>query len=115
MTDDARESPEQPPDLEECRAIVRRFEGSGKPLRSHDAAMRGLDRYPDDLWLKHRAVLALARSGATEMGRRRYREFGLDGHADEDVAALGARLDKDLAWLADGEECRRGDELRSRL
>lgn len=91
---------------EDWQAVVRRFEGRGMPLRAYDAAMRGLEHDPDNLWLKHRAVLALARSGATEVAARRFREFGLEDYADEDIAALGARLDKDLAWLSEGDERR---------
>ena len=106
MAGDALEDQDHPPSLEDTQATVRGFEGSGMMLRSYDAAMRGLDHYPDNLWLKHRAVLALARSGATEMGMRRYGKFGLDGLEDEDAAALGARLDKDMVWLADGQERR---------
>ena len=84
--------------------LVRGFEGRGLMLRAYDAAARGLQEHPDDLWLKHRAVLALARSGATETAMRRYQEYRLAREDDEEIASLGARLAKDLAWLAAGKE-----------
>ncbi len=59
-------------------------------LRAYDAAARALQEHPGDRWLEHRAVLALARSGATETAVRRYAEYGLADEEDEDIAALGA-------------------------
>ena len=43
-------------------------------------------------------------NGATETAFARYTEYGLDKDDDEDIAALGARLGKDLVWLAEGAE-----------
>lgn len=106
MSADISNEPQSRQSPDGWRDIVREFEGRGMPLRAFDAAMRGLEDEPDDLWLKHRAVLALARSGAVEMAARRYRDFGLEEQPDEDVAALGARLEKDLAWQSDGEQRR---------
>ena len=61
------------------------------------------------MWLKHRAVLALARAGATEQAARRFDEYGLGAveHVEEDVAALRARIAKDVALAAAGEPRRR--------
>ena len=61
-----------------------------------------LDEHPDDLWLKHRAVLALARAGSTDEAARRFQEYGLAAVDEEDVAALRARIVKDIALAADG-------------
>src|SRR3954452_8491533 len=70
-------------------------ERRGELLTAFDRAERGLAERPDDLWLKHRAVLALARAGSTGEGARRFADYGLAGIEDEDVAALEARIAKD--------------------
>ena len=46
-------------------ARVRELERNGELLRAYDAAEQGLEAFPEDLGLKHRAALVLARSGAT--------------------------------------------------
>jgi hypothetical protein len=84
-------------------------------LTAFDLAERGLDEHPEDLWLKHRAVLALARAGATEEAARRFEDYGLVGHADEDIAALRARIAKDLALAAEGPERRRQASVAAAL
>ncbi len=104
MTDTPPASDQTQAPLGEWRELVRGFETRGMMLRAYDAALRGLDDYPGNKWLQHRAVLALARSGATETALARYAEYRLDTEDDEDVAALGARLGKDLVWLAEGAE-----------
>jgi len=75
-------------------------ERSGDWLGAHDVATRGLAEFPDDVGLQHRAVLALARSGATTRAAEVYAALGLGRHAGEDVAALGARIAKDVALAA---------------
>jgi tetratricopeptide (TPR) repeat protein len=82
-------------------------ERRGELLSAFDLAERGLAQHPSDVSLKHRAVLALARSGSTEEARRRFQEYGLGGIATEDVAALRARIVKDVALAATGAERRR--------
>jgi tetratricopeptide (TPR) repeat protein len=79
--------------LEAVKAEERR----GELLTAFDLAERGLAEHPDDIWLKHRAVLALARAGATGAAASRFDEYGLAAIPDEDVAALRARIAKDLA------------------
>lgn len=86
--------------LEEVKTLERR----GELLSAYDVACQGLTEHPSDRWLQHRAVLALARAGATETARRQYAQFDLGKHEDEDIAALGARLLKDAALLARGPE-----------
>jgi Adenylate and Guanylate cyclase catalytic domain len=78
---------------------VRREERRGELLTAFDLAERGLAEHPDDIGLKHRAVLVLARAGATEEAARHFEVYGLGGFAndDEDVAALRARIAKDVA------------------
>ncbi len=86
---------------------VRHEERRGELLAAFDAAERGLAEHPDDLALKHRAVLALARTGAIEEAARRFEEYGLADVPDEDIAALRARIAKDVALATDGAERRR--------
>ena len=86
---------------------VKLEERRGELLTAFDLAERGLAEHPDDLWLKHRAVLALARAGATQEAARRFDDYGLAAAQDEDVAALHARIFKDLALAAEGGEQRR--------
>ena len=92
-------------------AVIRE-ERRGELLRAYDLADRGLEEHPGDLALQHRAVLALARTGATERAARFFSEFGLDRVLDEDVAALGARIAKDKALASEGPE-RRGAAARA--
>ena len=79
---------------------VRGAERRGELLTAVDLAEQGLAGHPDDLWLKHRAVLALARAGATREAARRFERYGLAATDEEDMAALGARIAKDQALEA---------------
>lgn len=92
---------------------VTREERRGELLAAFDLAERGLAEHPDDLPLKHRAVLVLARAGATEEAARRFERYGLVGIADEDVAALGARIAKDAALSVPSGADRRGEAARA--
>ncbi len=94
---------------------VKLEERRGELLSAFDLAERGLAEHPDDLWLKHRAVLALARTGATDEAARRFEQYGLSDVPDEDVASLEARIAKDLALAADGSERRGGSARAARL
>jgi hypothetical protein len=86
---------------------VKREERRGELLTAFDLAERGLAEHPDDPWLKHRGVLALARAGATEEAARHFEQYGLAAIHDEDVAALRARIAKDVALGTTGAERRR--------
>jgi len=90
-------------------------ERRGELLVAFDLAERGLEEYPDDVWLRHRAVLALARSGATDEAQRRFDAYGLASVDEADPQALQARIAKDLALATKGverrEEARRAAEL----
>jgi Adenylate and Guanylate cyclase catalytic domain len=87
--------------------VLKREERRGELLVAYDLAEQALAEYPDDVPLKHRAVLALARAGATEQAARRFADYGLDDVEDEDVAALRARIAKDAALAASGAVRRR--------
>jgi tetratricopeptide (TPR) repeat protein len=86
------------------REMVRHEEKRGELLAAYDAARRGLEEYPDDVELAYRAVLALARTGATYEAERRFNELGLSKIDTEDVCALGARIQKDRALATTGSE-----------
>jgi class 3 adenylate cyclase len=91
------------------RERVYNFERRGMLYLAYDAALQGLDATtdgPDKDWLKHRAVLALARAGATEAAEEAFRVMGLAALIDTDseVAALWARLLKEQAYLVAGSE-----------
>ena len=81
----------------------------GEYLRAYDLASSLVDRTRSDPELRYLAVLALARSGATAQAIRRYETLSLSSidpvsvspKLAEDIAALAARLDKDMA-LNDG-------------
>ena len=87
--------------------MVRREERRGELLAAYDIANRGLEQHPEDVDLAYRAVLALARSGSTSEAERRFVELHLTDVDTEDVAALWARILKDRALAASGEERRR--------
>jgi class 3 adenylate cyclase len=85
------------------REAVLDAERRGELLMEFDLAERGLEQHPDDQWLKHRAVLALARAGSTGEAARRFADYKLGDVEDEDVAALEARIAKDEALAAGGD------------
>jgi hypothetical protein len=82
---------------------VRTADRRGEMLAAFDLAQRALVEYPDNLRLKHLAVLALARAGSTDEARARYLEYGLGSVDDEDAQALGARIAKDTALQTTGQ------------
>jgi class 3 adenylate cyclase len=78
-------------------------ERRGELLTAFDLAERGLDEYPDNVPLRFHAVLVLARTGSTAQAVRRFAELGLSSVDSEDTASLEARLVKDRALAAAGE------------
>ena len=94
--------------LEKTAAEIR----SGEFLMAYDLAIRGLEAYPESDLLKYHAVLALARSGATERAEELYGAFGLQDVGTEDIASLGARMAKDKFFAGDGRANRK-DSLRA--
>jgi class 3 adenylate cyclase/tetratricopeptide (TPR) repeat protein len=88
-------------------AAVVDAERRGELLAAFDLADRALREYAADTTLQHLAVLALARSGSTHEAARRFVEYRLGDIEDEDTASLHARIKKDTALAADGDERRR--------
>src|SRR3954462_9244687 len=96
-----------------ARTAVLEAERRGELLMAFDLAERALAVHPDDLWLKHRAVLALARAGSTGEAARRFADYALGGVEDEDIAALEARIAKDEAIAAGGGFDRAADRYEA--
>lgn len=90
----------------EAIAKVRRLESAGDLLEAHERAMSALKRWPDDPTLRYRAVLTLARAGTLDHALALYDELRLGTVESEDERALAARLLKDRALLAGGEQRR---------
>ena len=84
----------------EALARVRELEGRGELLLAYDTAMQALEAHPHDVWLAHRAVLNLAKTGATIRAEAEFTRLGLDRDETSDIAALGARIAKDRALAA---------------
>ncbi len=82
---------------------VRQLEARGELLLAFDTALHGLEEHPNDLRLSHRAVLNLAKAGATANAEMEFERLGLEHSDDPDVAALKARIAKDHALDASGE------------
>ena len=103
MSDPLRETDENvvPQGIDPLRATIRTRFRRGELARAYDWCLEGLKHYPDNLWLKHRAVLCLTRSGALERAQTAYAEFRLhEAHYDAECRALGARLLKSEALEA---------------
>jgi adenylate cyclase len=96
------------PDAAAARAVLTSQMAAGNYLAAYDSARGFLDGGLDDPHVQYLSVLALARSGASD--RARVAAADLDrltaGTSDlalaEDIAALGARLEKDRALRSVG-------------
>lgn len=82
-------------------------ERRGELLLAFDLAGRGLEEHPGDVGLRYRAVLALARTGSTAQAARQFAALDLSSVDSEDVTSLMARIQKDVALSASGDERRR--------
>lgn len=89
---------------EEWLALVRPFEHDGEFFRAYDLAQQGLQQFPGDPALAHRAVLNLCNAGALPMARRKFAEYGLDASNEIDHLALGGRLLKSEAFQLQGTQ-----------
>lgn len=92
-----------PTPIEEVRELIKR----GEYLRAYDQASKLIETMRSDPEVRYLAVLSLARSGATAQAIRRYEQLGLQSvnpdsvsaRMAEDITALAARLDKDMAQI----------------
>ena len=85
-----------------------RWEASGNYIGGCDAALLGLEQHPESRELQYRAILNLSRAGAIRRARQLWLEYRLQsdldqpscrGDLEENIAALGARLDREEAYV----------------
>jgi class 3 adenylate cyclase len=94
--------------VEYWRQLIEAAEKSGDHLGAIDAALLGLEMHPCCHTLQYRAVLNLSRAGAAKRAMQLWQKFGLlsnreglpDPSRPEHIAALGARLHRELAFAA---------------
>ena len=67
---------------------------AGYYFNAFDEAMTALPDYPDDIGLKHVAVLSLLRGGALQAAETLFEDFNLAVETHEDILALSGRLVK---------------------
>ena len=67
---------------------------AGYYFNAYDDAMMALSDYPDDMGLKHVAVLSLLRGGALQAAEGLFEDFNLGQEMHEDILALSGRLVK---------------------
>ena len=67
---------------------------AGYYFNAFDDAMTALTDYPDDVGLKHVAVLSLLRGGALQAAENLFASFNLSNEKHEDILALSGRLVK---------------------
>jgi adenylate cyclase len=94
-------------------------EALGNYLGACDAALLGLEQHTEARELQYRAVLNLSRIGASKRARQLWLHYRLQPHLDdpafrggleENIAALGARLDREEAYL--GGAAQRSTKLK---
>ena len=98
----------------EWLAEVRRCESQAELFLAYDLARQGLEQFPDDTALKHRAVLCLASTGASARAAEEFRRLDLHQIGQQpsgtsaslafDIASLEARLLKDSAVATSGPD-----------
>jgi hypothetical protein len=90
-----------------------KWEASGNYLGACDAALLGLEQHPEARELQYRAVLNLSRIGASKRARQLWLHYRLQPHfedpsfrggLEENIAALGARLDREEAYVGDAAQ-----------
>lgn len=88
-------------------------EKSGDYLGAFDATFLGLEQHPDARELQYQAILNLSRTGASKRAKQLWGQYGLRANLDksaanadleQNIAALGARLDREEALLATAAE-----------
>jgi Tetratricopeptide Repeats-Sensor/Adenylate and Guanylate cyclase catalytic domain len=87
---------------------------AGDHLGACDSALLGLEQHPSARELQYRAILGLSRAGAKKRARQLWEKCDLtpkletessQDNLEENIAALGARLDREAALaIAPGEE-----------
>jgi adenylate cyclase len=106
---DASEPIEPVQPIEYWTQLSDTWEASGNYLGGCDAALLGLEQHPESRELQYRAILNLSRAGANKRARQLWLQYRLQsdldkpscrGDLEENIAALGARLDREEAYVA---------------
>lgn len=110
---DTSESSETLQPVEGWAQLSDKWQASGNYLGACDAALLGLEQHPHARELQYRAVLNLSRIGASKRARQLWLRYRLQpgfedpcfrGGLEENIAALGARLDREEAYVGDAVE-----------
>lgn len=110
---DASESNEAIQPIDAWAQLSDKLETSGNYLGACDAALLGLEQHPEARELQYRAVLNLSRIGASKRARQLWLHHRLQpdldhpsftGGLEENIAALGARLDREEAYVTDAAQ-----------
>lgn len=110
---DAPQSTESAQPLEYWSRLSAQAEMSGNYLGACDAALIGLEQHPGTRELQYRAILNLSRAGANKRAKELWQRFHLkpdlgtaptNDRLEENIAALGARLDREEAYAADAAQ-----------
>lgn len=96
--------------VEQWSQLSAHAEKSGNYLGACDTALLGLEQHPEAGELQYRAILNLSRAGAKGRARELWTRYDLRANLDketleagsfkENIAALGARLDREDAFAA---------------
>jgi len=109
---DDSQSVESPQPVQHWAQLSDRHAASGNYLGACDAALLGLEWHPEARELQYRAILNLSRSGANRRARQLWLQYRLQpnldaplgGDLEENIAALGARLDREEAYVSDATQ-----------
>ena len=110
---DRSESIEDEQSVESWSQLSAQCEKSGDYLGACDMALLGLEQHPTSRDLQYHAVLNLSRIGANKRARQLWASYRLqpnidngarEGELEQNIAALGARLDREEAYSSEPSE-----------
>ena len=110
---DASQPGESAHPIEYWSELSAQSERSGNYLGACDTALLGLEQHPQSRELQYRAILNLSRSGANRRAKQLWVRHKLqadldkaahNGNLEENIAALGARLDREEAYAGDAAQ-----------
>ena len=106
---DRSEPVERTQPIEDWSQLSAQSEKSGNYLGACDYALLGLEQHPEARELQYRAILNLSRTGANRRAQQLWARYRLqanldqqspDGDLEQNIAALGARLDREEAFAS---------------
>jgi class 3 adenylate cyclase/tetratricopeptide (TPR) repeat protein len=103
MAAPATDTPPQELPAEGWLALANKVFRNGEFFRAFDLAQAGLRAHPDNLALKHRAVLSLANSGALDLAAEQFVTLGLDAVETVEILSLGGRIATDFGFRHTGD------------